>query len=355
MLYACFQKCTSLREVTTGLMACEDKLNHLGLSYIPRRSTLSDANSARNEAFFAQVYYKLYLHHFGSSPDSPLNKTLDSRLFLIDSTTIRLFSEVMKGMGSKPVNGKRKGGAKAHLVVKADQDVPCFAMITHASKNDKQILAHTHLAKGAIAVFDKGYNSYKQMEDWNKQGVFFVTRMNETAWQQELDRKPVSEQQSQQGVLSDTMVMLGRPSNKKTAKIKVRKIEYKDKQTGKIFVFITNHLWFNPTVITGIYKKRWQIELLFKRLKQNYPLRYFLGDNENAIKIQIWCSLITDLLLKIILNKSKRKWSFTNVAGMIRLHLMNYIHLIAFLNNPEKTLKKNKSKTIDYQLSLYKT
>ncbi len=92
--------------------------------------------------------------------------------------------------------------------------------------------------------------------------------------------------------------------------------------------------------IASLYKKRWQIELLFKRMKQNYPLKYFLGDSSNAIKIQIWCTLIADLLLKIIKKGAAAKWSFSNLAAMIRLHLMTYIDLAGFLKSPEKALMK---------------
>lgn len=90
--------------------------------------------------------------------------------------------------------------------------------------------------------------------------------------------------------------------------------------------------------IASLYRKRWQIEILFKRMKQNYPLKYFLGDSENAIKIQIWCSLIADLLLKIVKKAVATKWSFSNLAAMIRLHLMTYIDMFSFLRSPEKAL-----------------
>jgi len=91
--------------------------------------------------------------------------------------------------------------------------------------------------------------------------------------------------------------------------------------------------------ITELYRKRWQIEILFKRMKQNYPLKYFLGDSENAIKLQIWCSLIADLILKIIKKGIDAKWSFANLAAMIRLHLMTYIDIRGFLKSPEKALQ----------------
>ena len=90
-----------------------------------------------------------------------------------------------------------------------------------------------------------------------------------------------------------------------------------------------------------IYKRRWQIELLFKRIKQNYPLRHFLGDNENAIKIQAWCALIADLIIKIVQSKIKRNWSFSGITSMIRIHLMSYIKLFRFLDNPDKYVINN--------------
>ena len=339
MLYACFEKCTSIRELTTGMMACSYKLQHLGIQYAPRRSTISEANQNRPEAFFSDMYHSLYHHYYGFLPDSRIKGSIENRLFLIDSTTITLFTDIMKGMGTKAVDGKKKGGAKAHLLVKATDDVPCFTMITHATKNDKEILSRINLPTGAIVVFDKGYNSYKQFGAWDKQGITWVTRMSEVAWQEVTTNKVVSVIEQSRGVITDDIVRLGRPSNNPTPKISVRRIKYYDETTKRVFTFITNNTRFNASTIAGIYKKRWQVELLFKRLKQSYPLRNFLGESENAIKIQIWASLITDLLIKVISKNVKRKWSFANISGMIRLHLMNYMNIIAFLNNPEYILK----------------
>lgn len=355
MLYSSLQKCTSLREVTTGMMACHHKLFHLGIVHSPRRSTIADANNNRNCDFFSTLYFDLYHHYFHFSPDSRLKGSVENRLFLIDSTTISLFSEIMKGAGVKGLNGKKKGGAKAHLVVKADQDVPVFAMITHASKNDRDIFKKFELPAGAIAVFDKGYNSYKQFEKWDKQSVTWITRIRHDASQEFVRRLTISLHESKAGVLSDEVVILGRTSNRKTKKIRVRKILFYDEEKERTFTFITNNLTYKASVIASIYKKRWQIELLFKRLKQSYPLRYFLGESENAIKIQIWCALICDLLLKIIKNKVQKNWSYSNLSGMIRLHLMNYMDLLSFLKNPEKTLFSYKEPRIDSQLNLFNT
>jgi hypothetical protein len=111
MLYTCLQACKLLREVTTGMQVSFNKLNHLGLRYIPRRSTLADANKTRNEEFFSKAYQWLYDKYYGNCPDSRLGNHFEERLYIIDSTTINLFSDVMKGLGREPVTGKKKGGA----------------------------------------------------------------------------------------------------------------------------------------------------------------------------------------------------------------------------------------------------
>ena len=334
MLYATFHGCKSLREVTTGMMACTTRLNHLGINYMPRRSTLAEANHNRTELFFADLYHNLYSHFY---PDSRMDKSIDHRLFIFDSTTIELFSEIMQGVGKKPVNGRRKGGVKAHVLLKADEDVPRFVILTPARKNDSFFPNHIHLPRGSIVTYDRGYMTYTLMNKWTKQGVTGVTRLRVAWMHQIVSSQEVSKQEKNKGIISDQLVEFG--GKPVIQKVSARKIIYFDKKSGKQLTFITNNTRMNASTIAEIYKKRWQIECLFKRLKQNYPLKYFLGDSENAIKIQIWCSLVTDILIKAVKDKVKRKWSFSNIASMIRLHLMTYIHLINFLEAPEKSLR----------------
>jgi IS4 transposase len=165
-----------------------------------------------------------------------------------------------------------------------------------------------------------------------------------------LQNNIVSDEQRTKGVCADQRIILGRGTQKSTLRIKVRLITYQDPLSGKLFQFLTNNNHFNASTVADLYKDRWQIELFFKRFKQHNPLRYFLGDNENAIKIQIWCAFITDLLIKIIKDQLKRKWSFANLSALIKHHLMNYLHLIRFLNNPEKDLIDKNSMTIAPEL-----
>ena len=163
----------------------------------------------------------------------------------------------------------------------------------------------------------------------------------------------LSEQQRLAGIVSDDLVILGDPRNNNTLKIKARVINYIDPDTNKALSFVTNNTNFQPTTIANIYKQRWQIELLFKRIKQRYPLRYFFGESENAIKVQIWCALIADLLIKIIQDRATKKWAYSNLSSIIKLHLMTYVNLLSFLNNPDKVLRNYRPVEQVYQLNLF--
>jgi hypothetical protein len=332
MLYTCFHGCKSIREVTTGMMACSTRINHLGINYMPRRSTISEANAHRTEQFFGDLYHQLYAHFY---PDSRVMSTIEKRLFIFDSTTISLFSDVMKTSGQKPT-GKSKGGVKAHVLIKAEEDLPRFVCLTEAKENDNIFTPMLQLPKGSIVTFDRIYYGLKPLQSWSDTGVTWVTRMHSSLVYQVLEQKEIVLQEKQNGIIADEIIRVGALQRKD--KLKARRIHYQDPVSHKMLIFLTNNVKMKASTIAAIYKKRWQIECLFKRLKQNYPLKYFLGDTANAIKIQIWCALLTDLLIKIVKDRVKRKWSFSNIAAMIRLHLMTYIHLIKFLQNPEKML-----------------
>ena len=135
--------------------------------------------------------------------------------------------------------------------------------------------------------------------------------------------------------------------------MKLRRIAYWADDRQRLLIFISNNFELSADLIALIYKKRWQIETLFKQLKQNFPLKYFLGDNVNAIEIQIWVSLIANLLISVIKSRLKRNWSFSNMASIIRQHLMNYIDIYKFLNDPEKAwISIVEKKKAEYQNSL---
>lgn len=355
MLFAVINQCTSIREVVTGLQVAGGKKGHFKMIYDVKRSTLSDANRRRQEAFFGELFHEVYRLHYGFPDSRKINPKLpyEKRLFIIDSTTIRLFHDILQGVGQIPSNGKRKGGLKAHVMIKASEDTPCVVDLTKASANDRTFFKSVSLPKGSIVTFDKGYVNFRKYDEWTKSGVTWVTRVLDEWIVNEIKEKPVSQDQQDKGILSDKRVIIGNLKRAKAIKIKARIIRFYDSEKDRIFEFVTNNMKFLPGKIADIYKQRWQIELLFKRIKQRYPLRYFLGDNENAIKIQVWCALIADLLVKIMKDRTIRKWAYSNISSIIRLHLMTYVNLSAFLENPEVTLRKYKPPEPYVQLKLF--
>jgi len=346
MLYSIFNNCNSLREVTTGMLASEQRLKHLGVRYHPRRSTLSDANSRRVSDVFGDIYYSMYKRYAPFLSDSH-KKSRASKLYIFDTTTISLFQEILRTSGQNP-SGKRKGGIKVHTLIRSDQDVPCMIRYSAAADNDSQFLKEVHLPKGSLLVFDRGYYDFATLNRFTTDGITWVSRLRKLFSYTVLKHNSTSDDSA---IISDQHIQLGWRCG---TKVIARLVQYRDQESGERYQFISNNFRMEAESIAALYKKRWQIELLFKRMKQNYPLKYFLGDNENAIKIQIWCSLIADLLLKVVKKGAAAKWSFSNLAAMVRLHLMTYIDLTGFLKSPEKALLKmfHSSQKNHNQLSL---
>jgi hypothetical protein len=336
MLFSTFSHCTSLREVAASMLGLKGKTNHFQLKSIPYRSTLSDANKRRSHLVFQDIYYSLLKEYRSIISDSQQSYSWDSRLEIIDSSTISLFKDILSCVGRKSNTGKSKGGIKVHTQINLQENVPKLIWFSNATTHDKQFLKHVQLEKGKIAVFDKGYNDYQTFDEFTKNDIFFVTRLKSNASYESVEENNIPSY-IDNGVIKDEVIRLEVKQNGAYQKtIELRKIAYWDDENKRCFEFLTNLNGMNAGHIALIYKKRWQIELLFKQLKQNFPLKFFLGDNENAIKIQIWCALIVNLLLTVILKKVKRKWAFSNLASFCRLHLFNYIHLMKFLENPER-------------------
>lgn len=359
MLFCAFQQCTSLREVTTGLQANAHRLSHMGLVETPRRSTLSDANQRRSAVVFEELFHSVYRLHYGSLPDSPIGGKLYDRLFVVDSTTISLFCDVLKGAGTYGLNGKKKGGVKAHILTRVKDQVPCYVHLTSAATSDRTFMPMLDLPGGSIISMDKGYVNYRVMKDWTENHITWVTRLTSGMRYEVQSENSITDYHRQNGLISDTKIILGNPKTASRIPLQpARLVRYLDKEKKREFEFLCNNDKFSPLTITELYRQRWSIELLFKRIKQNFQFNNFLGESENAIKIQIWCTLIADLLVQIIKDKvdrfRKRKWAFANVASLIRQHLTTYIDLVRFLIDPDKASIKF-AKPPDYQLRMFET
>lgn len=334
MLFAGFCDCQSLREVTTGMLAAEQKLRHLGLRHTPRRSTLSDANNRREEALFGALFHRL------SRQLLPDSRGPGRRLHVIDSTTVSLFSDVLANAGRPGADGRRKGGVKVHTMMSYAHRLPEFIVLTPASRHDTPFLRQLEVPKGSILCFDKGYWDYRLFTRWSQpdRQIGFVTRLKAGSVVQHLADRRVDAHQRRAGVLSDGVVRLGHTHQANHPRPVVRLVRYRDPAKARIFTFVSNCMDLPAEQIAALYRKRWAIELLFKRIKSAYPLKYFLGESVNAIKIQLWCILICDLLISQLLRRHKRRWSYRNLRSMIRLHYLSYVDLQAFLADPLRAL-----------------
>jgi hypothetical protein len=337
MLYSIFHHCTSLREVTTGLLAWDHRIEHLGINSHPRRSTMADANKNRSHEVFEKIYEKILSRYSNILPDSRRRCRKDS-LYIFDSTSITLFQEILKGAGVSRADGKRKGGIKVHTLLRASWDTPTMIRFSAAAQPDVTLLKEIKLPAGSVVVFDKGYRDYGTYNRFAQDNITWVSRFIESSVYKIRKRCVINDYHLQKGITSDHIIELGHGHSKKAKKVRARMVGYRDPVSKKHFRFITNNLELSPLSIANYYRQRWQIETFFKRIKQNYPLQYFLGDSENAIKIQIWCALIADLLLKVIKRGTNSPLSHSNISGLIRLHLMTYMDLKSFLRSPEKSL-----------------
>lgn len=342
LLYGVFSYCNGLREICEGMLACEGKLTHLGLDKAPARSTLSDANNKRSYLVFETIYFELIRKYHGFISDSRLKGLSIRNLKIIDSTTIQLFSDILRGVGRNRLDGSRKkGGIKVHAMMDAFSGITEYVRMTAAKVHDRQFLYHLKLPAHSWLVFDKAYNLYNQFAKWAKQEVWFVTRMKDNAvFHVTKVITDKTKRLNSSGVIKEQYITIGYKDEKKNEqRLKLRRITFKTEQ-GKLYVFITNNFKLPATQIATIYKNRWMIELLFKQIKQNFPLRYFWGESSNAIKMQVYCVLIAQLLMVVIRKKAETKKSFANIITVIRLHLMSYVSLMEFIKDSYRAWRK---------------
>lgn len=258
------------------------------------------------------------------------------RLRIIDSTTITLFSNLLfKGVGRHPKTGKKKGGIKVHTVIHANEGVPSDIKFTSAATNDSSILKPTALSGGDIMAMDRAYIDYEKFEQLTQRGVTYVTKMTKNLKYTILSDTIYQTPDGLMEVRIQNVESVKRKKDGDTIHHKSRIITYVDVKKRKLISLLANDMESDPEEIIAIYRQRWEIEVLFKQTKQNFPLKYFYGESANAIKIQIWGTLIANLLL-VMQKGLTRKWSFSGLATMVRITLMYYVDFHSLFNNPEK-------------------
>lgn len=249
MIFATISGCSSLREISSIMLACEGKINHLGLTKFPKRSTLSDANKNRSSKVFAAIYQSIYNRYRHFLSDSDTKKLPVEDLKIVDSSTISLFSDIIKGVGRNPINGKKKGGIKMHTMINAKEDVPCLVRFTSAATHDHTFLKELNLKKGSFVVFDKGYVDYMQYYKWTLEDVYFVTRQKENAHYTSLKEFDISDD-IHPSILKDERIQI----NKDAQSIELHRIAFYHTEQKKVYEFISNNFEIEADKIADIYR-----------------------------------------------------------------------------------------------------
>lgn len=329
MLFCQLAHADSLREICNGLACCQGKLVHLGIPNAPNKSTLSYANEHRPAALFEDLFYTS-LNRFRDQQGMGVRKAkfrFKNKLLSLDSTTISLCLDLFPWAKFR----QAKGGVKAHVLLDHDDYLPSYVLIAEANKSDVRVAQSLELNAGSIVALDRGYNDYALFGKWTRQEVFFVTRLKENAAFEVVETAmgPLPP-----NILADELIRFTGPQAVQDCPHILRRIVVRDEINKREIVLLSNLLHFGPTTIAAIYKDRWEIELFFKALKQNLKVKSFVGTSRNALLIQIWTALIAMLLLKWLHHLSKEKWSFSNLASMLRLNLFTYRDLSRWLENP---------------------
>ena len=351
MMFCVLSNFSSLREIQMGLEAFGGKLNHLNLDKVPPRSTLSDANKNRPSSIFGKIYEGLSSRYRLNLSDSTLPQAVLSKLFIIDSTVFSLFKAILKTSGRTPKDGKKKGGIKKNTMLEGNSLMPVLIRFNAAADNDQQFLKYINLPEGSYLTFDKGYNDYKHFGRFTQKGIFFITRQKDNAVYTTVAESILTKDTPDAVLKEEIIQQIYTDENKKEQILELRRIAWWDAKGGRVYEFITNNFELDAATIAEIYRYRWRIELFFKKLKQNFPLQYFVGDNQNAIEVQIWCALIAVLLLTVIHERNKSRISFSNVATLLRIHLVGYISIKELLALHNK--KRPRGKNVVQEINLF--
>jgi len=316
----------SMRDGLRCLTAAGSRLYHWGLKSVAR-STVADANNSRPVGFFKDLFAEMYGL---CQPHAPKHKfRFKSKLFSMDATTIKLCLSLFPWASFR----QKKGGVKMHTILDHDGYIPAFAAITDARTHESRVAKAVELPSGSIVVFDKGYNCYSWFRLLGEKGILFVTRLKQNAVYKLLERRPVNRKS---GVTSDHIIEV----RSRGKALRLRRIGYRDPESGKRYEFLTNHFRLAPKTIADIYKDRWQIEIFFREIKQNLRIKSFVGNSENAVLIQIYTALTVYLLLAYQKFLSRFDLSIQQLCQIIQLNLLGAASLEELLN-PRRRKKEN--------------
>ncbi|MCX6799772.1 MAG: IS4 family transposase [Candidatus Falkowbacteria bacterium] len=337
MLFAQAKGMDSLRDIETSFNLHKEAWYHLGIKTVAK-STLADANQNRSY----EVYEKLFYALFESCKEILPERVFDFKnpLYSFDSTIIKLCLSVFNWAKYT----RFKGALKIHTLLNNRSTIPEFMTITDGKVGDLngiKLMDLEKLEKNSIIVFDRAYIDYSWWYRLNQKGIFFVSRVKSN---QNIFVTGQHEAGLEKNILADEIVIFGDYDTIKKAKYpeKLRRVKFYNEEKKKIYTYLTNNFTLTATQIAQIYKERWQIELFFKRVKQNLKIKTFLGTSKNAVLTQIWIAMIYYLLLAYIKFQTKFKKSLLDLTRIVRETLMIRRNFIDLLSLTPETIHKIK-------------
>lgn len=283
----------SLRDIEACLAANQTKLFHMGMKASPARSTLADALERRDWRIYHALAQRLIARAKALYAQDPSVLELDASVYALDSTTIDLCLSLFDWAPFRST----QAAVKLHTLLDLRGSIPTFLHISDGKLHDVNVLDILPIEAGAFYVMDRGYVDFTRLYAMHQAGAFFVTRAK-----QGMDARRVysSPTQRSTGVICDQRVMLNGFYSAKAYPEHLRRVRFKDPESGKTLVFLTNNTVLPALTIAALYKGRWQVELFFKWIKQHLRIERFLGTSENAVKTQIWCAVATYVLIAIV-------------------------------------------------------
>ena len=314
MMFAQLTFRESLRDIEACLRAQPEKIYHMGIRGGMARNTLANANAMRDRRIYAAFAQRLIRTARDLYASEPLGVQLDNTVYALDSTTIDLCLSLFPWAPFRST----KAAVKLHTLLDLRRNIPTFLHISDGKLHDVNILDQLIPEAGAFYVVDRGYVDFERLARFDQAGAFFVTRakrgmrFKRLAWRK-TDRST--------GVICDHTIALTVFYSKQGYPKPLRRIRFKDPQTGKKLVFITNHLDLEPLTVCQLYKMRWQVELFFKWIKQHLRIKAFFGTSENAVKSQIWIAVCTYVLVAIVRKRLKLEASMHEILQILSLSL----------------------------------
>lgn len=306
----------SMRDLMLSLEAHQSKYYHLGFGSTVSRRNLGTVNERRNCKIFEEFAYVLIAEARRSCYREDFEIEVDGNVYALDSTTIDLCLSVFWWAEFR----KHKGGIKIHTLFDIKTSIPSFIHITTARVHDVNIMDLIPYEKGSFYVADKAYTDFHRLHRIHTNGSFFVIRAKENLQFKRMYSRAVDKTT---GVINDQIGRLLGPKSRIEYSEKLRRIKYYDAEHDLYLVFLTNNMDLNATEIAFLYKKRWEVEMFFKWMKQHLKIKSFWGVTLNAVKIQIYCAIIAYCLVAIVGNKLKVNRTIYEILQILSISLLD--------------------------------